>query len=198
MKKVIKTIQKSLLAVAVFTVIIGNANEISTLSNKEEFKKTALTLNNVKAGDLLTIKDYSGVTLYKELINFSGTYKKGFDLTALHNGNYFFEVDKDLEIRTIPFIVKSNQVVFNKAAEVITFKPFVRQKNDLILISKLATNLEPLKIEIYSKNNEDFELAYSEEIEGEQIIERTYKLKKGNYKIIFNSDNKEFTKFINN
>lgn len=198
MKKVIRTIQKSLLAVAVFTTMLGNANEISTLTIKEDLKKTALTINNVKAGDLLTIKDYSGITLYKELINFSGTYKKGFDLTALPNGKYFFEVNKDLEIRTIPFTVTFNKVVFDKAAEVVTFKPFVTQKDDLVLISKLAPDLEPLKIEIYSDENGGFELAHSEKVEGVQTIERVYKLGKGNYKIIFNSNNKEFTKFINN
>ena len=93
MKKVIRTIKKSLLAVTVFTTMLGNANEISTLSTKEDLKKTALTIYNVKVGDLLTIKDYNGIVLYKELINASGTYKKGFDLTALPNGDYFFEVN---------------------------------------------------------------------------------------------------------
>jgi hypothetical protein len=39
---------------------------------------------------------------------------------------------------------------------------------------------------------------HSEKITGVQAIERVYKLEKGNYKIIINSDNKEFTKFINN
>ena len=198
MKKVIRTIQKSLLAVTVFTTMLGNASEISPLSTKEDIKKTAITINNVKAGNLLTIKDYNGIVLYKELINLSGTYKKGFDLTALPNGNYFFEVNKDMEIRTIPFTVKSSEVVFNKAEEKITFKPFVRQKGDLVLITKLATNLEALKIDIYSDANGSYELAYSEEVEGIQTIERTYKLEKGNYKIILNSNNKVFTKFINN
>ena len=198
MKKVIRTIQKSLLAVTVFTTLLGNASEISPLSTKEELKKTALTINNVKAGDLLTIKDYEGIILYKELINISGTYKKGFDLTALPNGSYFFEINKDMEIRTIPFTVKSSEVVFNKSEEEITFKPFVRQKANLVLITKLATNLEPLKVEIYTQVNGSFELAYSEKVEGTQTIERAYKLEKGNYKVVLNSNNNEFTKFINN
>lgn len=198
MKKVIRTIQKSLIAVTVFTAMLGNANEVSPLSKKEALKKTALIINNVKVGDLLTIKDYNGITLYKELIDTSGTYKKGFDLTALPNGSYFFEVNKDMEIRTIPFTVKSSEVVFNKSEEEITFKPFVRQKGDLVLITKLATNLEPLKIKIYTEVNGSFELAYSEKVEGTQTIERAYKLEKGNYKVILNSNNNEFTKFINN
>lgn len=198
MKTVIKTIKKVLLVVTVFTAMLGNANEVSTLTIKEDLKKTALTINNVKVGDLLTIKDYNGITLYKELISFSGTYKKGFDLTALPNGNYFFEVSKDLEIKTIPFTVKSNEVVFNKEAEVIIFKPFVRQKGDLVLVSKLAPNLEALKIDIFSEVNGYSELIHSEKVEDTQAIERVYKLQKGSYKIVFNSNDKEFTKFINN
>ena len=75
MKKVIRTIKKSLLAVTVFATMLGNANTISPLSIKEDLKKTALTIYNVKVGDLLTIKDYNGIVLYKELINTYGTYK---------------------------------------------------------------------------------------------------------------------------
>jgi len=199
MKNTIKTIKKSLLVVAVCTAILGNANEISTLSTKENvFKETELTLSNVKPGNLLSIKDYNGIVLYKELIKSTGTYNKGFDLTALPKGEYYFEIDKDLEIKTIPFTVKSNTVEFKKEEEVITFKPYVRQKNDLVLLSKLAPNLETLNVSIYAETIGGYELAYSEKIEGSQTIERAYKLEKGNYKLVFNSDNKQFTKFINN
>ena len=197
MKKVINTIKKSLLVVTIFTTSLSNANEISSITNGD-LKETELTLKNVKKGNLLSIIDYNGVILYKELINSSGTYRKGFDLTALPEGNYFFEVDKDLEIKTIPFTVKSNEVVFNKEAEDITYKPYVRQKDDLVLLSKFAPNLEVLKIAIYSEVNGFHELVYSEKVEDTQTIERVYKLEKGNYKIVFHSNNKEFTRFINN
>ncbi len=197
MKNTIKTIKKNLIVVTLFAATLGNANEITSIY-KEVIKETALTLKNVKSGDLLSIKDYNGITLYKELIKSNGIYKKGFDLTALPNGDYYFEVDKDLEIKMIPFTVKANSVEFNKEAEVITYKPYVRKNNDLVLVSKLAPNLESLEIDIYFEANGTFELAYSEKIEDTQTIERAYKLGQGNYKIVFNTNNKEFTKFINN
>ncbi len=197
MKNAIKTLKKCILIVTVFTSMLTSATEISKSKLvKEELTKTALTLNNVKEGNLLTIKDYSGVTLYKELINSSGTYKKGFDLTALPNGSYFFEVDKDLEILTIPFTVNANKVVYNK--ESTAFKPLVNQKNNLAFISKLSPNFETVNIRVYADNNNDYELLHSEKIEGVQTVERVYKLEKGKYKIVFNSNNQEFTKFINN
>ncbi|MFI1770324.1 hypothetical protein, partial [Thalassobellus citreus] len=147
---------------------------------------------------LLTIKDYNGIVLYKELISVSGTYKKGFDLTALPSGNYFFEVDKDMEINTIPFTVNSDSVVFNKEKETSVYKPYLRQKGNLVLISKLAPNLEPLKVNIYSEVNDNSVLVYTQKVEGIQAIDLAYRLKKGKFKIVFNSNGKEFTKFINN
>lgn len=179
------------------TVIIGNANEISSLKVEGDLKKTALTIKNVKEGDLLSIKNNKGIIVYKELIQSSGTYKKGFDLTELPDGNYSFEIDKDLEIKIIPFTVKNNQVAFDKNKETVIYKPYVKEKNNLVFITKLALNLQPLKIRIYENHNDEYYLIHSEKIEGIQIVEKVYKLKKGNYKIILNSDNKEYTKFIN-
>lgn len=195
MKNVFK---KSTMFAIVFATLLSNATEISTISNNVALNETDLKLENVRSGNLLSIKDYNGIVLYKELIKSSGTYKKTFDLTALPDGNYFFEVDKDLEISIIPFVVASNQVVFNKAAETHIFKPYVRQKEDLVLISKLSTNLEPLNIEVYVEDNGLFELAHYETIKETKIIERVYKLKKGSYKIILSTDDRVFTKFINN
>tara|TARA_R110002050_G_scaffold293182_1_gene449429 strand:- start:102067 stop:102651 length:585 start_codon:yes stop_codon:yes gene_type:complete len=194
MKNVIK---KSILLVTVFTTMLSIANEIPNKIEKT-YKETALTINNVSQGNLLSIKDYNGLVLYKELINFNGTYKKGFDLTALPVGEYFFEVDKDMEINTIPFTVNPNSVVFNKEEETSIYKPYLRQKGDLVLISKLALNLEPLKVSIYSEFNGNSKLVYTQKIEGIQAIDIAYRLKKGNFKIVFNSNGKEFTKFINN
>ncbi|WP_432416484.1 hypothetical protein, partial [Flavivirga aquatica] len=112
MKNVIKIIKKSLVIATVFATILSNATEVSLITVKEDVKKTALTINNVKKGNLLSIKDSNGIILYKELIKTTGTYKKGFDLAVLPDGNYFFVVDKDLEVNTIPFSVNSSKVLF--------------------------------------------------------------------------------------
>lgn len=198
MKNVIKTVKKCILIVTVFASMQISANEISTRIVNIDAKSTSFTLNNVKVGDLLTIKDYDGVVLYKELIKNSGTYKKGFDLSALPNGDYFFEIEKDFEIKIIPFTVNTKNVVFNKENEATSFKPLVTQKNNLLVISKLNPAFEAVKIKIYSNINNEHELLYTENIEDSQKVERVYKLEKGNYFIVINSDNKEFTKFINN
>ena len=199
--KTIKNIKKSILIVALMTASLSYANTTSSLIVKKELKRTALVLENVKEGQLISIKDDSGLILFKETIKSSGTYTKGFDLTALPDGNYFFELDGDVEIKTIPFTVKSNEVNFDKTKETIIFKPVTRLKGDYIYVTKLALDLEPLKIDLYYQGaSGNYELLNSEKIGGTEIISRVYKISsthKGNYKIVCNTGAKKFTNYIN-
>ncbi|WP_406685406.1 hypothetical protein N1F78_06685 [Seonamhaeicola sp. MEBiC1930] len=195
MKNVLNNTKKGILMVAMLATVMSFANEI----DGRDFKVTALTINNVKEGNLLSIKDINGSIIYTETIEQSGSYTKGFDLTELPDGKYFFELIKDIEIKTIPFTVKSNIATFNKEKETIIFKPFVKTDNDLVYITKLAPELEPLKINVYGLySGGASELLFTETIKGKENIERVLKLDKGDYKIVFHSNNKTYTKYINN
>ncbi|MEL0455183.1 hypothetical protein WJN01_03000 [Flavobacteriaceae bacterium SZ-1-7] len=199
MKSVMKHTRKGILMVTMMATLVSFANENDKSVVKDDIKKTAVTLTNVKVGDLLTIKDYNGLVLYKESIEASGIYQKGFDLSALPNGDYFFEVDKDMEIKILPFTVKAKKVTFLREKETSVFKPYIKQKDDMLFISKLSLSLEPLKIKIYSDNNSEYEMVYSDVIEDTKTIEKAYKLKKGgDYKIVLSSNERTYTKFINN
>ncbi|WP_406685404.1 hypothetical protein N1F78_06675 [Seonamhaeicola sp. MEBiC1930] len=199
MKNVLTNTKKGILMVAILATVMGFANEVSIKNFKKDLKATALTIEDVKEGNLLSIKDDHGITLYKEMIKQSGIYTKGFDLTELPDGSYFFELDKEIEIKTIPFTVKSNKVTFNKEKETTIYKPFVREENGLIYISQLALDLEPLKISVHALYyDSSSEIVYKETIKGIQNIERVFKLETGSYKIVFNFNNKELTKYINN
>jgi len=200
MKKVIKHSKKGILLVTLFATLLSFANEASLFNIKNDAKRTSLTLKNVKEGNLLSVKDINGVILYKEYIQESGTYTKGFDLTALPNGAYIFELDKDLEINTIPFTVKSNIVLFEKEKEETIFKPFTRVKDNVVYVSKLSLNEEPLEIEIYFKGFNGSELIFTETIENTKTIEKIYKLdglEFGSYKLVFHTEGRRFIKNIN-
>jgi len=198
MKNTIKNTKKGILMLALIATVTGFAKDADKLV-KVDAKKTSLTIKNVKVGNQLTIKDFYGSTLYKESIEVNGLYKKGFDLTELPDGNYVFELEKDLEIKTIPFTVSLNEVSFNKADEATYFKPYINQKEDLIYLTKLNSNLKTTTISIFAINSDgDSKLSYSEKIENTKIIEKVFKLENGNYKIIVNSDNNEYITFINN
>ena len=189
MKRLAKT---SLVIVVMFTTMLSFANEFTILTKEKTKEITHVTFENVKRGSLLLIKDHYGMVLFKELIENSGEYSKGFDLTALPNGNYYFELDKEVEIKIIPFVVVSNVVTFDKAKETIINKPFVRFKGGRLLVSKLALENQPLDIKIYNK---DSYLIYSEKLMDGKILERIYdvsKVEKGHYKIVMTSDGRKF------
>ena len=189
--------------VTLFATLLSFANEASFITIKNDAKSTSLTLENVKKGNLLSIKDNHGIILYKEQIEKTGNYTKGFDLTTLPNGSYLFELDGDVKIKTIPFTVKFSKVFFNEDLELTSFKPIIRVKNELVLISKLALKEEPLKIDIYFKsldNSYASTAIYSETIKDTKKIERVFKLaslEKGTYKTVIKSEGREFTKYIN-
>ncbi len=197
MKNVLTIPKKVILMVAMMATVMGYANEISLIKLGKGLKGTALTITNVKEGNQLSIKDNYGITLYKETIEQAGIYSKGFDLTDLPDGEYLFELEKDMEINTIPFSVKSSIVELKRNEEVTTFKPFLRQEAGLLYVTKFSPKSKPLKVSIYSTGTSN-ELLYTETIKDVQNIERVYKLERGSYELVFNFEGKEFAKHINN
>lgn len=194
MKHVIK---KGIITGVLLTTMLSNAHEGSSFIPKKEkdITKTVVTINDVKEGQELIIKDDSGLVLYKEAIKVSGLYNKAFDLTELPDGDYFFEIDKDMEIQSIPFNVTSNKVVFNKEKETTIYKPYIRIKDRYVYLTKLALNKEPLAVNLFYGD----ELIYSETISNTKTIEKVYKLMKsntGNYKIELKSNGRTYYKYF--
>ncbi|TBM99384.1 hypothetical protein EYD45_15610 [Hyunsoonleella flava] len=202
MKNVMNNSKKVFLMVALFATVMGYASDNSFYISKGDANKTVITLNDVKEGNLFTIKDKNGLILYKEAIQQNGLYKKGFDLTSLPDGSYFFELDKDMEIKTIPFKVKVSEVVFDKDNAETIFKPSTVVKQDLLFVSKLALEGEELEISIYQENGfyaAPYQLIHNETISNTKHIERVYKFvdfRKGEYKIIYKTEGKTFVEFI--
>ena len=192
MKQVIKN---SLVLVVLFATMISYANEIVTNENDET---TSVTLNNVTEGSVLSIKDVDGLILYKETIQVSGDYSKKFDLTSLPDGNYIFELDKDFEIKSIPFNVKRNIVDLNIENKSVVFKPAMVFENGMLRIQKTILNSENgLNIKIYFENGD---LVHSENFNNEKLINKTYdfsKSLKGKYKVLLSTEDRTFSKEIN-
>ena len=197
MKKEVKT---GILLVTTLATMLSYATAPTTLDKKFRIENTTLSIYNVKQGQQLVIKDNNGLVLYKELIGKSGMYNKGFDLTELPNGEYFFELDKDTEVQVIPFKVYLNKVEFLKDKETKFFKPIIRFKENKILLSRLSFEQKPLEVKIYyDYSNGDYELLHGEKFKGAKIIERVYQLdrhKKGSYKVVVKTEGREFTESL--
>lgn len=197
-----KEVKKGILMVMMLSAMLSNATRPATFENKVEIKNSILSIHNVKQGQQLVIKDYYGIVLYKELIEKSGAYSKGFDLTALPNGEYYFELDRDIEIQVIPFKVYMNKVEFLKEKETKFFKPVIRFKENKVLLSRLSFDNKPLEVKIYydyDNGYSGYELLHSEKFKDTKIVERVYaldKTKKGNYKVVVKTEGREFTESI--
>ncbi len=189
-----KTKMKKIIVVALmFGTLIGYANE-HTNDNELNAKKTVkVEFSNVKKGQTLAIKNGEGVTVYNNEIKNSGSYSKTFDFSALEDGIYTAELNKDFEIVMKQFYVKNGLVTFLNNKNEKIFKPVIRAEGNLLYVSKIAFNNKPLKVVIYYNS----EPILSETIKGGEILKRVYKLSEneiGNYKVSISTDDRSYVK----
>ncbi|PQJ32531.1 hypothetical protein BST92_11605 [Nonlabens arenilitoris] len=186
-----KTMKNLIIIALMLTTLTGYA---AKLTNTVPAKNvTTVKFNNVKKGQLLTIKDATEVTLYSETIQLNGNYKQQFDLTTLENGTYRIELNKDSQVLIQQFNVNNGIVSFS--TENVFYKPVAVQKNNQILISQLVSSDEVLDVQIYYNDN----LIHEDEISDAAVLSRIYQLssdKKGEYFIVMKSAGKTFYKSI--
>ncbi|WP_343330926.1 hypothetical protein [Polaribacter staleyi] len=185
--------KKIIVVALMFGTLIGYANEHTNNNDLEAKKTVKVEFSNVKKGQTLSIKNDQGVTVYNNEIKNSGTYSKTFDFSALEDGIYAAELNKDFEIVIKQFYVKNGLVTFLNNKNEKVFKPVIRAEKHLLYVSKIDFNNQPLKIVIYYKN----EAILSETIEGEKFLKRVYKLSEneaGNYKVIISTNNRSYVK----
>ena len=189
------TIKKYLVVVMMLGTLINYANENKNSLNTIDGRRVKVEFKTVKKGHTLSIKDESGIVMYSQEIIKSGNYSQIFDLSKLQKGNYTTELEKDFEITIKSFSVLDGQILFKD--EKTIFKPVIRIKDNLILISKMNFEKEPLKVVLYYND----EIILSENtIDSSDIINRVYRLSKnikGNYKVIVNTDNRAYKKDFN-
>jgi len=186
-----KTLKKIALVTFILFTVSTYGVEHESHKSKNPIAMTMLEFNNVRKGQQILVKDDYGKTIYSETIHSSGDYSKIYDLTAFKDGLYTIELNKDYEIIVKPFEIRAHQVRFFPELEKIIFKPVIRQKDNMLMISKLSFSNDPLHIEIYYEN----ELIHSEKLTGTTIIDRIYsfsKLKKGSYYTIVRADDRSY------
>lgn len=185
-------------------VAVGLIMSLSTYAGSTEFNLkdndkniTNLRFENVRKGSTLIIKDLEGIVLYKEVIEKTGDYSKGFDLTSLPNGDYLFELDSELKIVVVPFKVNSSEVVFNKESEESIYKPVLIKKNQMVYVWKAESDQSSLSYKIYYADNDD--LVLSERFEEMEEVSKAYDFstaKKGNYVFVFETKGRKYTKTV--
>ena len=194
MKNLKKT---AVVALGLMMSLTALANSPEAMVKEKEKNITKLHFDKVRQGSTLIIKDVNGLVLYKEAIEQTGAYSKGFDLTTLPDGDYFFELSSELKIEVIPFNVKFKEVEFNKDQKEFIYKPLVRTKGEMVYVWKTAIDQSPVSYKIYYAGSN--ELVRSEKFDSLEEVSKTYDFsgaKKGNYIFVFESKGRSYTKTI--
>lgn len=187
------TIKKFLVVVTMLGTLLNYANEAEISFNLLEGKKVKVTFNTVIKGNTLSIKDNNGTVVYRQQIKNTGIFSRILNLSNLETGNYSAELEKDFETIVRDFTILKDKVSFKEESKV--FKPVIRTKNNLLLVSQTGFNKEPMKVVIYYNE----EVIFSETVQRNTkiFLNRAYRLDKeikGDYKILVKNNNKTYLK----
>ena len=186
------TIKKYLVAVAFLLSLVSYATE-KNISTTIDGKKVKVEFTAVRKGQVLSIKNANNIVMYSDVIEMAGNYTRTFDLTNLENGKYTAELEKDFETIIKPFLVENGLITFLPEENKTIFKPVIRTQDNLLLISKISLENQPVKITLYYKG----EVIYTETAKDAKILNRALRLlknKKGNYTVAISADNKNYRK----
>ena len=189
MKTIIK---KYLVAVTFLLSLVSYATE-KNISTTIDGKKVKVEFTAVRKGQVLSIKNANNIVMYSDVIEMAGNYTRTFDLTNLENGKYTAELEKDFETIIKPFLVANGLVTFTPEENKTIFKPVIRIQDNLLLISKISLEDQPVKITLYYKDA----VIYTETSKDTKVLNRALRLlknKKGTYTVAINADNKNYRK----
>ena len=189
MKTIIK---KYLVAVTFLLSLVSYATE-KNISTTIDGKKVKVEFTAVRKGQVLSIKNANNIVMYSDVIEMAGNYTRTFDLTNLENGKYTAELEKDFETIIKPFLVANGLVTFTPEENKTIFKPVIRIQDNLLLISKISLEDQPVKITLYYKDA----VIYTETSKDTKVLNRALRLlknKKGTYTVAINADNNNYRK----
>lgn len=192
-EKKMKTIKSILLVAIMLGTFINYAAMITKPTDTVDGKNVRVEFKSVKMGQALTIKDDNGKIHYNRLVENDGDFSMVFDLSSLPNGNYKAELDKNFEIIIKSFKITDGIVTFFTQEDVKVFKPIIRKKGGLLYVSKKSFNKKPLNIIIYYNNK----IIVKDKVK--EDLNKVYRLpedKKGNYKIVIKSNEREYLEIV--
>jgi len=173
--------------ILVLAVMFGTFTSYAT----KDLKTSSSSNFKITKGDLISVTDNFGKTIYSGRTNFNGNLKSLYDFTNLKNGFYIIEIEKDFEIISKTIEVKNRVVTYLNNSSKTIFKPIIKFEKAKVIVSKLALQVENIKIEIYYKD----ELIHLETVNTNSIVNRAYKLDetvKGDYRVIIRANDRAY------
>ena len=191
------SIVKYLMVMTLFTTFLSFGNTQFNFSSESNKIITKVDFKSVSEGSKLSIIDANGTIYYNESIVMSGDYSRGFDLTNLPNGLYFFELTSDLKIVTVPFNVTNSKVNFKKNEEKVIFKTYVRVKENHVYVSRPSFRKGSMSYKIYFQENNT--LIINEIFKENTDMKKIYNfsnMPKGEYLFVFKDNGREYTRTV--
>lgn len=196
MKRIIRTgvvVAMMLMGVSTFAKGSEPFVKVSAAGNKE----FTLFINEVNAPAIVvSLKDISGNTLYKEVLLSEDKYSKMFDLEILPTGSYILEVEGDTSIKTWSVNLTSSGLTIDKDAKKEFFKPQLVINDDVLGVCFFNAQDENLKISLYNEKNER---VFSEKLDKDIVMMKQYDLSKlgsGKYTAVAETAGKTFNEII--
>ena len=190
---------KKLVLVVVFMLgtLFNYANNDKDFNRIVNAKKVRVAFKNVKKGNQLTIKDQKGTQLHSQIVFKEGNLNTLFDLSSLKDGKYTVELNKDYEVIVKTLEVKNSKVIFSKNSRKVIFKPVIRNKENVLMISRISFDKKPMKIDLYFEDVIIYSetVNYSETVKTDASLNRVYNFKEkqaGNYKVIVNNNDRSY------
>ncbi|MFY0602515.1 MAG: hypothetical protein JXQ93_01090 [Flavobacteriaceae bacterium] len=185
-----KTLRRSIMVALIFGTLISYAstNNVSTIKDVKAF---IVKLHDVRKGNRIYVKNADGDIIISKTIQQKGNYSKVINLSALKDGHYKVEIDKDFEILITSIEISKGKVLLEKSYGKKIYKPVFRTKENKVYISKIAFDSPDLKVKIYYED----ELILSDSVNGKEILKRIYSLSedlRGNYKVIMKTNDRTY------
>lgn len=186
-----KNLKFVIAAVLISLSVFGKANTTDPKLSVDYI--TTFRFKSVQKGFELFIKDDQNNTVYREVVDFNGNYKKRFDLKLLQNGSYSVEMERDTKIEVREFSIQDGKITYLTDESVTFFKPTAQLRNNQLFISQYSFPTTELEVKIYYNQN----LVQSDKLSGNQLLGRIYQLsatEKGKYFIVMKTGNRNFYK----
>ena len=195
MKNKVRKIVVAAMMVIVSTMGFASGKWPTVKMYKAGTKSVAIFINaTIATQTQVRLIDEAGIVLHNESYKRNEGFSKKFELSALPQGRYFFEVENERSYGVFPLTIAAEKITLRREETVMLVKPIIHQDGDVMDL--LVSSDKNVKVEIH---NEHRQLVFSETLNSEKGLRRRYylsSLTKGNYRVSVNVNKKGFTKLL--
>lgn len=131
----------------------------------------------------IIIEDEKGYVLLTEEVRKTASFSKVFNLKNLPSGNYNIVINTQTRATIQPITLNGDDIKIHTAKRKVIFHPVIRQKDNFLDISWLASRITDVKVSIIAKNGAS---VFEDQVKNVFKLEKRYnvaQLEPGNYTV---------------